>query len=285
MQMVTSRKANAHILYDAQTAPQTGSAGLLPEHFTEDWWTQRQAVVGRAPGRGESLFLRPAQAGTDSSPGDEQWVLRHYRRGGAAARLSEKHYFWLSLARNRAFAECRLLAGLHRRGLPVPAPIGACAWREGPLGLYYRAALITRRIAGARALAALLEAAPLKPAGPTVATYPEPEKDPGKNREQALAPAPESSPGPDLEETLEACGAMIRRFHRAGLDHVDLNARNILIDNRGGPWLIDLDRCRLRSPGRWQRSNLARLERSLEKFAPGQAATLMPLVINGYGSS
>lgn len=264
--MVTSRKANAHILYDAQTAPQTGSGGLLPEHFTADWWRQRQAVVGRAPGRGESLFVRPADA-LENAPADEQWVLRHYRRGGAIARLSEKRYLWLSPARNRAFAECRLLADLHQRGLPVPVPIGACAWREGPLGLYYQAALVTRRIEGARALAELVERALANPA-----------------RGRA-APSAGSPVETALSQTLAACGAMVQRFHRAGLDHVDLNARNILIDARGKPWLIDLDRCRLRPPGRWQRRNLARLERSLEKFAPGQAAMLMPHVINGYKSS
>jgi 3-deoxy-D-manno-octulosonic acid kinase len=59
---------------------------------------------------------------------------------------------------------------------------------------------------------------------------------------------------------------MIKRFHQAGLDHVDLNARNILIDPHDKPWLIDLDRCRLRSPGKWQKENLARLQRSLMKF-------------------
>ena len=30
-------------------------------------------------------------------------------------------------------------------------------------------------------------------------------------------------------------GAMIKRFHQAGLDHVDLNARNILVDEAGNP--------------------------------------------------
>ena len=78
---------------------------------------------------------------------------------------------------------------------------------------------------------------------------------------------------------------MIRRFHNEGLDHVDLNARNILIDDRDMPWLIDLDRCRLRDPGRWQTGNLARLERSLEKFAPGQAKALMAPINHGYQSS
>ncbi|RKD84749.1 3-deoxy-D-manno-octulosonic acid kinase [Kushneria marisflavi] len=238
--MMTSRKANAHILYDAQTAPQTGQSALVPEHFTGSWWRSHGAVTGQAPGRGESLFVRA---------GEQAWVLRHYRRGGLVARVSAEHYVWTGPERNRAFQECRLLATLFDRGLPVPRPIGACVWRSG---LVYQAALITQCIDGARPLASLVQA-------PDAAS-----------RQEAL---------------LTRCGRMIRRFHDEGLDHVDLNARNILIDDQNMPWLIDLDRCRLRAPGRWQSGNLARLERSLEKFAPGQAETLMAPINHGYQSS
>ncbi|MFC0267511.1 3-deoxy-D-manno-octulosonic acid kinase [Kushneria aurantia] len=223
-------------------APQTGAPALEPAHFSAAWWRSRDAVSGHAPGRGESLFVRP---GAESG---EEWVLRHYRRGGLIAHLSEKRYVWCGERRSRPFAEYRLLAELAKQGLPVPAPVGACLWREGPLGLCYQAALLTRRIAGARALAAWLE----RRAG-----------------EQSAA-------------LLSACGAMIARFHRAGLDHIDLNARNILVDADEQPWLIDLDRCRLRPPGRWQQRNLERLKRSLEKFAPEQAATLMLHLVHGY---
>jgi 3-deoxy-D-manno-octulosonic acid kinase len=74
---------------------------------------------------------------------------------------------------------------------------------------------------------------------------------------------------------------MIKRFHQAGLDHVDLNARNILVDPHGKPWLIDLDRCRLRAAGKWQEANLSRLARSIQKFTE---APLMPAVYHGYHS-
>ncbi|WP_026037814.1 3-deoxy-D-manno-octulosonic acid kinase [Halomonas sp. KM-1] len=81
---------------------------------------------------------------------------------------------------------------------------------------------------------------------------------------------------------LERVGATIRRFHQAGLDHVDLNARNLLIDADGCVWLIDLDRCRLRAPGAWQEANLARLARSLVKFGAPTAA--METIRRGYAS-
>ncbi|MBD3897060.1 3-deoxy-D-manno-octulosonic acid kinase [Halomonas sp. ML-15] len=109
-------------------------------------------------------------------------------------------------------------------------------------GLSYQAALITQRLAGTRALAEHLASA-----------------------DAAL---------------LERVGATIARFHAAGLDHVDLNARNLLVDAEMRVWLIDLDRCRLRRPGAWQAANLDRLARSLAKFnAPPSA---MQAIRRGY---
>ncbi|MCE8017243.1 3-deoxy-D-manno-octulosonic acid kinase [Halomonas sp. MCCC 1A17488] len=78
---------------------------------------------------------------------------------------------------------------------------------------------------------------------------------------------------------LERVGATVRRFHDAGLDHVDLNARNLLVDDDDKVWLIDLDRCRLRAPGAWREANLERLGRSLAKFG---AAGGMAAVRRGY---
>lgn len=164
-----------------------------------------------------------------------EWVLRPYRRGGLVARLSERRYLWTGLERTRAFRELRLTIDLHQRGLPVPTPVAAAVTRHG---LTYEAALITVRIPGARALADLL------------------------------------TQGQANDALLKRAGATIRRFHDAGLDHVDLNARNLLVDENSQVWLIDLDRCRLRGEGAWREANLARLERSLAKFggADGMAA-------------
>lgn len=157
----------------------------------------------------------------------EQWVLRPYRRGGLIAKLSQKRYLWLGEERTRAFRELRLTATLYDQALPVPRPVGCCVTR---FGATYEAALLTVRVPGAQALASLL------------------------------------AKGAVNDVLLERVGNMIKRFHQAGLDHVDLNARNILVDPAGKPWLIDLDRCRLRKKGSWQARNLNRLERSVVKF-------------------
>jgi 3-deoxy-D-manno-octulosonic acid kinase len=172
----------------------------------------------------------------------EQWVLRPYRRGGMVAKLSEKRYLWTGAERSRVFRELRLTAALFEQGLPVPRPVAGIVTCYG---LTYEAALMTVRIDGAKALADLLV---------------------NNQADGAL---------------LQRVGAMIKRFHQAGLDHVDLNARNILVDPHGKPWLIDLDRCRLRAAGKWQEANLSRLARSIQKFTE---APLMPAVYHGYHS-
>lgn len=143
------------------------------------------------------------------------------------ARLSRDGYAWHGESQVRSFAEYRLLRELHERGLAVPAPQAACYWRRGRM---YRAAILVERIAGARSLAEL--AAGQGHAAPWVAT-----------------------------------GRLVAGFHRAGLDHADLNAHNVLFDGGGAGWLIDLDRSRLRKPAHgWREKNLGRLLRSLRKL-------------------
>ena len=82
-------------------------------------------------------------------------VLRHYRRGGWAARASKDGYLWQGRARVRSLREFALLRRLHAAGLPVPAPIAAWYLRRG---WQYRAAILVERIAGARSLAEAVNA-------------------------------------------------------------------------------------------------------------------------------
>ncbi|WP_255407788.1 MULTISPECIES: 3-deoxy-D-manno-octulosonic acid kinase [unclassified Achromobacter] len=81
-------------------------------------------------------------------------VLRHYRRGGLVARISDRDYFWLGADSTRSFREFRLLESLAAQGLPVPAPLAAAYWRQG---LAYKAAIIVERIPDVRPLALLLD--------------------------------------------------------------------------------------------------------------------------------
>lgn len=155
-------------------------------------------------------------------------VLRHYHRGGLVARVVSDRYLWTGAARTRAFREFRLLAELANLGMPVAPPVAARYVRQG---LRYRADLLTRRIENADTLAVRLARNSL---------------------DSVLA---------------QRIGVAIAQLHRAKVWHADLNAHNILIDDKCVVWLIDFDRGRVRKPTlAWQQGNLARLHRSLVKL-------------------
>lgn len=159
--------------------------------------------------------------------GEARLALRHYHRGGMPAKLSRDRYLWLGLERSRPWQEWQLMQQLYARGLPVPRPVAARVCREGPV---YRGDIVTEVVEG-EPLAEWLQR---------------------KRLPAAL---------------LEQVGGCIRRFHDEGVDHADLNARNILLDDKGQVTLIDFDRSELRTPAPgWQQGNLDRLKRSLDKF-------------------
>ncbi len=187
--------------------------------FDPEHWRAHGQLTPAADGRGSAWFI---------SSGGNQWVLRHYRRGGFIANFSDDRYVWMGEARVRAFAEWRLLTFMSERGLRVPKPIAA-GYSRG--WITYRCDLITRRIPNAEPLSAALSAAALP------------------------------------EQHWRTIGATIARFHRFGVDHADLNAHNILLDDQGAISLIDFDRGRIREHGAWKAGNLRRLHRSLDKIA------------------
>jgi 3-deoxy-D-manno-octulosonic acid kinase len=93
-------------------------------------------------------------------------VLRHYRRGGLAARFVRETYFWRGADSTRAFAEFDLMRKLWQSGSPVPRPLAAAVWRHG---FTYRAAILTERIVGAVPLAATHDPAIWRAAGVVIA--------------------------------------------------------------------------------------------------------------------
>ncbi len=206
--------AGGAILYDA-------ALGVAPDDtwFEREHWTAAGRAETASGGRGGVAFVEtPAGA----------CALRHYHRGGWAARLSRDRYVWTGAERTRAFREFRLLARLAERGLPVAAPVAARYVRHGAA---YRADLLTRRVVAAHTLA------------------------------QRLA---ERRLGGALAHRV---GGTIARFHAAQVWHADLNAHNVLVDADDAVWLIDFDRGRVRAPNAaWRRANLRRLRRSLDKL-------------------
>lgn len=215
------RSSHCCVIYDANNIATPDDT-----FFDSGYWRRKNALIDASTGRGTAFAFRS---------GEEAYVLRHYRRGGQAQKLSRDRYLWTGLARTRAWREWHLLADMWREGLPVPRPVAARVER-GSLG--YRADIVTQHIPHARTL---IDAV----------------RDSGLTRHQ-----------------WRAVGACIRRFHDAGVYHADLNARNILIDTHDQIFLIDFDRGKRRAPHRaWQRANLQRLKRSLEKYARDPAAS------------
>lgn len=156
-----------------------------------------------------------------------QAVLRRYLRGGLVAKFSHDRYIWRGAMRTRSFAEFRLSRAMIDRGVPVPPPIAALYRREG---LFYRCAILVERLPGVRTLA-----------------------------DRAMV----AGDGAPWEEA----GRLVAGAHRAGLDHADLNAHNLMFDSHGQGWVIDLDRGRKVIPATgWRERNLTRLKRSLLKL-------------------
>ena len=157
--------------------------------------------------------------------------MRQYLRGGLAAKVSQRHYFYTKVSRSRPFREFYLLADLHEIGLPVPRPLAAiCEFH----GLRSSGAILMEAIPSSVTLADML-----------------------------------SADRSSMERTWHAVGHCIRQFHNAGVWHADLNARNILVDNENRVFLIDFDRARhMRGKRVRAGGNLKRLKRSLVKLWP-----------------
>ncbi|HZH57682.1 MAG TPA: 3-deoxy-D-manno-octulosonic acid kinase [Burkholderiaceae bacterium] len=88
--------------------------------------------------------------------GELDAVLRHYRRGGLAARVSTDRYLWAGMRNVRSLNEFDVLRTLYETGLPVPRPLAAAFWRHG---LTYRAAILVERLHGVKPLASALDVA------------------------------------------------------------------------------------------------------------------------------
>ena len=225
MNNVTHRESTWAVVYDASLMNVPGL-----EDFDVDFWRSRQAVSGEATGRGSAWFVESPYGAV---------VLRQYLRGGWAARLSRRSYFYTGISTSRPFREYHILADLFEKGLPVPRPVAALCQHRG---LVATGAIMTACIPSATTL------------------------------------ADEVMGASETDGLWVSVGRCIRRFHNAGVWHADLNARNILLDSELRVYLIDFDRARLQQgkPVTGE-DNLNRLKRSLVKFWPADKLSEMDL--------
>lgn len=191
---------------------------LNDDWFNIDFWREKKAITGHSSGRNITWFIGHK---------NDEWVLRHYYRGGLISRYVKDQYIFRGIEKTRCYKELALLEQMHQQGLPVPKPIAA---RVQQSQFSYRADILIEKIPHTKDLS------------------------------QHLAQSPMT------EAEWHSLGAMIAKFHQAGIYHADLNAHNILIDKNIMFWLIDFDRCENREPDlEWQKANLNRLKRSFVK--------------------
>lgn len=168
--------------------------------------------------------------------GRGSWVIRHGLRGGAVMGPL-LHDRYLRVGEPRPFAEARVSLAARERGVRTPRVVAGVSYAGG---LFRRGDVVTE----------FLE-------GPTLADAVR-----GDSTSDRL----------DRRTALSLAGALVREITRAGVEHADLNATNILLHTRADgveAWVLDLDRARLHpepvvSPGVRM---LERLRRSLRKLA------------------
>lgn len=193
-------------------------ANPTSELFAPGYWQQQNSITGTSKGRGITYFVRHNR---------QHWVLRHYRRGGMMAKVSEDTYLYTGLKRTRPYAEMKLLNYMKQKGLPVPTPVAARVQKQL---LGYRGDILIQQIPNAQDAHHCLQHGAIS---------------------QAL---------------WRKIGQMIAQLHHYKVYHHDLNIHNILIDDQEQTWLIDFDKCYVKQENTgWQQDNLARLKRSLSK--------------------
>ncbi|MFQ5682101.1 MAG: lipopolysaccharide kinase InaA family protein [Candidatus Binatia bacterium] len=165
----------------------------------------------------------------------ETAVIRHYRHGGLIRFLSGDVFFsWPP----RPFKELAITEEVRRRGIPTLEILAA--WIEKLWGPFYRGWLVTRELRGADDLWAARQSC--------------------------------GSGGDDGGAVLRAAARSLRRMHRQGIYHKDLNLKNILIRREAEEirsYIIDFDKARLFPapvPSEKSRKNLKRLYRSVCKL-------------------
>ncbi|MFD2167360.1 3-deoxy-D-manno-octulosonic acid kinase [Thalassotalea euphylliae] len=196
---------------------QTWQTQFIPDMCQPEYWLAKDLVVGQAQGRGTTYFVEH---------NEQQWVLRHYYRGGLVGKFINDSYFFSGLESTRAIREFSLLLKLKELGLPAPTPVACQITRHG---LWYRGDIITTRIENAQDLFAKLVHTPCN------------------------------------QGMWHEIGRCIAAFHNAQVYHHDLNIHNILIDDEDKVWLIDFDQGAIKSGSDFKQGNLDRLKRSFTK--------------------
>ena len=239
--------------------------GAIPEGFQKLTDPQGNRLAVRADRQREILFATcldiesHGAAASFYGRGDMRSVqladgttalFRRYHHGGLFRSITGKCFFsWPP----RPFRELSITEELRRRGVPTVEVYAACVGKIA--GPFYRGWLVTRQLEGARDLWAGLQG--------------------------------DFSQGVGIEAILKAVAVAIRRMHREGVYHRDLNLKNILVRSAAAgveSHVIDFDKAILvlgQLPLPLAEKNLARLLRSIGKLDP-QRQYFSPAAWDGF---
>ena len=161
---------------------------------------------------------------------DNKYVLRRFLRGGLIANFLYDRYLWLGLSRSRVFNEFLILEHAQKEQVLVPKFV---AYHLERRGFFYSQSIITQFIENRGTLAEVLN-----------------------RRELSRA-------------EWKSLADSIKAMHKASINHVDLNANNILYGNNDRFYIIDFDKAQVMpDKNRWPKKNVDRLLRSLQKESP-----------------
>ena len=191
-------------------------------------------VAARTPGAKKVAGRGAAFAITTS---DGRWLVRHYRRGGAVARLLDDQYVRTPVP--RVFRELHVSVAARAAGIPTPEVVAAVVYANGAFVRYDIAVVF---IPAAFDLAAVLF-------------------------DDVL---------PDVDAETRKAANVIHTACERGLVHADLNLKNILLAPDRG-YIVDLDRCRMSQPSRAASAAMrSRFLRSLQKWQKRTGKTVAP---------
>jgi len=171
-------------------------------------------------------------------PDDSALLIRRYHRGGILRAFNRDRY----IGPKRALREIELCREAAQRGVPVAPAVGAIIEESGLLTC--RISLVTQELEEAIDLGEYINWLPAAPP-----------------REVLI----------EKRRIIEAVGRAVRTMHDAGLNHADLQVKNILVRQTRGDVevrFIDLDRSTITTslPERLRAKNLRRLNRSVMKM-------------------
>jgi 3-deoxy-D-manno-octulosonic acid kinase len=200
--------------------PSGEGLGVCGQHFNADFLQQKKLITRTAQGRGTVYFFALS---------NKQLVLRHYKRGGAVAKISDDKFIFCNISSSRCYAELEVLQHLRNNKVNVPNPIAGKITRKG---MFYTADIITEVISDTVELHEVLQSSALLP------------------------------------QTWQAIGSEIKKMHNAQVFHGDINVKNILLNEQRSKsiiHLLDFDKCTIKQGDDWKMANLMRFQRSLLK--------------------